>query len=78
MDVPGLSYSPGVGIDKRDTLIHCCTYLLPPYPFRSRERFRVSYLFIFVFIFYSLEAICKNRNYLYKVRGGEVVIFFFP
>lgn len=52
MDVPGLSCSPGVGISKRDTLIHCCTHFLPPYPFRSRERgFRVSYLFVFVFYF---------------------------
>lgn len=61
MDVPGLSCSPGVGIGKRDTLIHCYTHCLPPYPFHSRERgFRVSYLFICVFIFYSLKAILQE------------------
>lgn len=84
MDVPGLACSPGVGICKRDTLSHCCMRFLPPYPFSSRERVLIAFhLFPFVFIVYSLKAIYKNWNHLYKMRTGVGVewggsLFFSP
>lgn len=80
MDVPGLSCSPGVGICKRDTLIHCYTHFLPPYPFSSREReLIIFYLFIFVFIFLLSESHLQEWELLTQsVCVGGSLFFFFP